>query len=44
MKSQETIKELSFNDKYLTDEYKNSREWREYLDKINQDLKTLTFH
>lgn len=40
--SNEIIEELLFSDKWLTDEYKNSTEYRAYLDKIAQDLKKET--
>lgn len=38
----EIIKELEFNDRYLDDNYKNSNYYREYLDKVCEDLKTKT--
>lgn len=41
MDSCEIIEELQFNDRWLTDEYKNSKEYLEYLDQINKDLKSL---
>lgn len=40
--SQELIEELKFNDKWLSEEYKNSTEYREYLEVICNQLKRCT--
>lgn len=38
---QEIIDELKFNDKFLTDEYKRSKYYREYLHKVFVTLEEL---
>ena len=40
----EIIEELSNTNKWLGSDYKNSRYYREYLDKLNEDLKLETFN
>ena len=42
MSEEELIEELRFNSKWLTDEYKQSRYYKEYLNKIFNELKELT--
>ena len=41
MTSSEIIQELTEVDRWLDDTYKNSNYYREYLDKVNLDLKYL---
>jgi hypothetical protein len=41
MNSEELIQELQFNDKWLTDEYKQSPYYREYLQLVFKDLETI---
>ena len=36
------LEELVFCDRWLSDEYKNSIEYREYLDEVNKQLKNNT--
>lgn len=43
MNDEELIEELRFNSKWLTDEYKNSKYYREYLSKIFNKLKENTY-
>lgn len=38
MDNQELIEELKFNDRWLSDEYKNSIEYREYLSIVFSQL------
>jgi FtsZ-binding cell division protein ZapB len=40
----EIIEELLNTNKWLGDDYKNSNYYREYLDKVNKDLKEQTFN
>lgn len=40
----EIIEELANTNKWLDDDYKNSNYYREYLDKVNKDLKEQTFN
>jgi FtsZ-binding cell division protein ZapB len=39
---EEIIEELTLTNKWLSSEYKNSNYYREYLDKVNEDLKIAT--
>jgi len=39
MSEQDLIQELCFNSKWLSQEYKDSNYYREYLDVFNKDLK-----
>ena len=41
--SKEIVEELLFNDRFLCDAYKNSVEYREYLDTVNKQLKQNTW-
>lgn len=41
MSSQELIEELKFNDRWLSDEYKNSKEYKQYLKIIFNKLTEL---
>ena len=41
MTSTELIEEIQFNDKWLTDEYKQSRYYRDYLRLIFKELENL---
>ena len=38
----EIIKELTDTNKWLDSDYKNSNYYREYLDKVNEDMKKET--
>lgn len=40
----EIIQELVNTNRWLGDDYKNSNYYREYLDKLNEDLKKATFN
>jgi len=44
IKSNELIEELHFNNKYLNDDYTNSRYYRDYLKKITEQLILNTFN
>ena len=41
--SKELIEELLFNDRFLCDVYKNSIEYRNYLNTVNEQLKQSTW-
>ena len=44
MKDSEIIEEMLFNSKWLSKEYKDSKVYREYLDKCNQELKKSSYN